>query len=691
MTEQIDAGALRLEGELRKGRLTRMVNPRAGLALQFPADRACFWVEVESDGATRRLSAADMEFRIDGEEAGSFGDPATGLVVTLAWEPHGTDAATCTLAFRLTRLSTRVTALCFETPGPVCVSTTKNDTLVYPAAGGIRIERPTCELFRDMEIESAHWKNRTLNAIASGFDLEERDGQVDFGYPYSARCSMQWMDYYGERGGIYLAAHDDGFDPAFLGVRATRGKEGLVLRVEKHFARRTGSWQGRFVLALHAGDWHRGADLYRSFFKHCHPTFRRAPVFVRRAPGLFCHYDFKWQDGSIHHRFADLPALADEARANGFTDLLVAGWNTGGFDSLYPDFKPAEALGGEAALKAAITQVQQKGCRLSLYTNAFSYDTAHPAYPQEGRQWAVKRPDQAPIIAGWGSRSLAGMCNSVPGWRQTVRDNVRYIVEELGADGVYIDQLAVSPQRCYDLNHEHTCGWIANNRSLVAEIRSALGPDLGESVFLYSEWLTDLLALELDAQLIHTCWMQGVQYAFPEMFRYTFPEVMLLDQVLQKPWPGNPATVEGAHVQAVFCREFITGLYFWTYDHVPLTPAFGEFFRNAVALRQSFADDFADGIFRDTTGLKEISPHVSAKRFELPDGGQLVAIWNRTASAGIVRLTHAVTGHLVSRDIGGVEATTKLSGEDRIPFPATPLSLHRVTNEQERQTALTRQ
>jgi len=660
----IRLGELTLLGDPARGVLSGVRNRAAGAAIAFDAPGPVWRLTAERDGRTTTLDPRACDLQALSEREGAFRHADTGITVRLAWEAEAPDAAACVLSFDVADPAVTVTRLTFLTPDAVRLDGTGPDVLVYPYAGGVRIERPAEELFVRPDVRTAAWRDRFLSVRERGFDLEECDGAVDFGYSYSGRCSMMWLDYFAGRGGVYLACHDPDFEHAFLGVTARRGEAGLRLRIEKRFNRRLAAWSGRFVLGLHEGDWHHGARLYRAFFDRCGRAIRRPPARVARGPGLLCHYDFKWQDGAITHRFEEIPRLAEEARALGFCDLLIAGWNTGGFDNLYPDFRPAPELGGEAALAAGLRAAQAQGSRVYLYTNAFSYDDRHPEYARRGLRWAVKDRHGAPFGVQWGSRLLAGMCNSVADWRATVKANVRYIVETVGADGAYIDQLAVSPRECHDPAHTHARGWIAE-----------LGPELNARVFLFSEWLTDALATRLDAQLMHTCWAAGLRYAFPEMFRYTFPEAMVIDQVLQKPWPGDPQDVEGSRVEEVFCREFITGIQFWTYDHVPCAQRFGALFRKAIALRQAFAETFAEARFVDDTLGCDAPEGVVLKAFTTSHDA-LLAVWNRTGKTGTLGLHQPVTCELIARDLDGAGGRSRLRACETIPLPDSVLSLH---------------
>jgi hypothetical protein len=449
---------------------------------------------------------------------------------------------------------------------------------------------------------------------------------------------MTWLDYYCETGGLYLASHDPLFEKTELVVNARNDNASLEFAILKTFNRRMMRGTADFALGLHEGDWHRGAEIYRRFFDSTGERMKKPASFMRKAPGIMCHYDFKWQNGTVNHHFKDIPRLHLESRENGFNALLVAGWNVNGFDNSYPDFRPDPELGTERELKKAVEIVHENDGEIFFYVNAYSFDTSSPDYPKFGAKCAVKTMDGDVIGGQWGDRFLAGMCNSCAEWRAKVKDNIRYVLETLGADGVYIDQLAGTPQTCFDNEHEHEASWRLNYQTLIAEAVSELGKPLAGRVFLFSEWLSDILATRLDAQLIHTCWGSGRKYAFPEMFKYAFPETMLFDQILQKPWGGIPAEVEGRHAKNVICQMFVNDIKYWCYDHVPDAPETGVFLKKTIELLKTIQENSPVEKFVDDLPIAEIDGEAVVKAYETPRGDYRFRVWNQTGEPGAFRL-----------------------------------------------------
>ena len=675
----VGLGQLDITGNLALGILQSVSNRRAGMTVTLDPTRACWYLDLERERRESRVEPKDFHSEISSPTECACRHVETGTRVRLQWRALEDDAVAATISVAMVRGGARLRRVGFRLPGYLRVAGPgERDTLVYPYVAGTRIEDPARELFRPASIRSAKWNDRFLSVREHGFDHEADGGVVDFVHDYSGRCSMSWMDYTGPRGGLYLAVHDPALEHGRLGVRARRGAPGLEMRVEKVFNRTVKEWSGDFVLALHGGDWRRGADIYRRWFKSAFPSIRRAPPHVRQGPGVVCHYDFKWQDGTITHRFVDLPVLMKEARTHGFNSLLVAGWNHGGFDNNYPEFRPDPDLGGEDDLRRAVQTVHDMGGKVYFYVNAFSFDVAHRDYAAFGRGAAIKDARGAAFSMRWGRRELAGMCNSVAAWHRHVKDNVRYVLSTLGADGVYLDQLAVRPQMCYDPNHAHRASWVANNVNLLREMRRELADEgLGDAV-LFSEFITDALATQLDFQLCHTSWIAGVRYAFPEMFRYTFPEATLIDQVLQKPWAGDPPEVEEDHFREVVSRQFIAGVQYWVFDHILMNPRIWEFFDRVVALRRKGQRYFADGDFLDTPAVSGRPPHerIAVKAYRLEGCSVMFAVWNRPGLPGEFRLGTPLEGRLTVCALDDSETSEEdVRHHETICYPASPLSL----------------
>jgi Domain of unknown function (DUF6259) len=665
-----DFGVLRLRGDFCHGQLESIMNLESGLYFDFGNSMDLFSLVIEEGDQISIIKVSEFKRH---PVTGLFTHPDKDVQIAIEWLEYETDTALCRFKFTTGDRLITVRKIIFELPGCVVFPDDHGpDFLVYPRAGGMIVPAPSRELFRKKKVKTAKWQDRHLSVWEHGFDFPHEGGAHSLNFS----PSMTWLDYFCDKGGLYLASHDPQFEQTEIIVEAKHPKSGLNFKIIKTLNRQILKYETDFAIGLHKGDWHRGADIYRKFFNSTGRKIKKLPEFMKNSPGIMCHYDFKWQDGHINHRFCDIPALHSKAVIDGFSEILIAGWNINGFDNFYPDFRPDPELGTEQELIEAIKTVKASGGKVFFYVNAYSFDEQSPDFAEAGNKWAVKKQDNSKQSGQWGSSVLVGMCNSCSGWREKVKDNIRYIIEKLGASGVYIDQLNVTPQTCYDTTHRHEKSWKLNNFQIIDEVRKEMGPEYDEKILLFSEWLTDILATELDAQLIHVCWMGGLKYAFPEMFRYTFPEAALFDQVLQKPWGAVPREIEADHVKDVICRMFINGILFWTYDHVPDTTGIGIFFKQAVELKKRVSKYLATSKFVDDIPIAEVSGTAEIKSYELPDGQICFCVWNKKKEPGRLNLKQPINAaSIITYDFAGSSIITVESPIKTINIPASELSV----------------
>lgn len=111
------------------------------------------------------------------------------------------------------------------------------------------------------------------------------------------------------------------------------------------------------TLALHGGNWYEGAEIYKA----SRPKRERKPLgWFGNSIAVCAHYDFKYQNGGVVHRFSDIPSLAATANEQGGDHLLISGWHTDGFDNGFPDYRPDADLGTEEELRSAISGAHER-------------------------------------------------------------------------------------------------------------------------------------------------------------------------------------------------------------------------------------------------------------------------------------------------------------------------------------------
>lgn len=100
---------------------------------------------------------------------------------------------------------------------------------------------------------------------------------------------------------------------------------------------------GPVALEVHRGDWHTASKIYRKWFDRYYPVAR---------PADWLRKEHAWQsiilansEDVVVHRFSELPQLASDAKKYGITTFEILGWDLGGIDRGYPQYRPNPLFG----------------------------------------------------------------------------------------------------------------------------------------------------------------------------------------------------------------------------------------------------------------------------------------------------------------------------------------------------------
>ena len=216
-------------------------------------------------------------------------------------------------------------------------------------------------------------------------------------------------------------------------------------------------------------------------------------------------------------------------------------------------------------------------------------------------------------------------------WRKQLLNTVNYLTHEIGADSMYLDQLAMATSvKCYNPEHEHghtRNNWNEGYSKLIQEMIADYDPE--GMAFLY-EGNNDVFGPGSSAQLITT---HGGVGTLPEVYRYTFPDQVLTDMMN----PRRNSAMRPEHVARkstmMLYRAFVCGMYFWCYDlewdnNWRRDPEQHERLKKTVALRVKWLKTYGFGTFRDNVGIVSAPKDQMVKRYEI-DGGMLIAAANK--------------------------------------------------------------
>lgn len=519
--------------------------------------------------------------------------------------------------------------------------TWRDDSLAFPLNAGELIHNPVETYEKQPSVVGWKWQNYYYSYIIDGVSrTREPDGSFVREASYSGPLSMLWMDYFGEEGGLCLMCRNGGKVASLRTETFGQIRPGMGLSIVHCPPGGKGVWNSpECVTALHDGDWHWAADTYRSEFAPQREPLSRTPEWFRKSPGLAAHYDFKYQCGGVVHRFADIPALFDKAQELGLDHLLLAGWHKDGFDNGFPRYSPDPELGTPEELAASVGKVRGRGGHVSFYLNSRLSNDRYDDLRQQREKWVAKDRDGNCVKEkyGDGGLSFSVMCPNESGWRMTISNAVEWLVKEVGADCVYLDQMCMAPPvLCFNENHSHPHdAWNDGYSLMLREVRSAT---LGDKMGILYEGVSDLHGQEASGQLIST-FFNHHSGAFPELYKYTFPEQILVDML----YPLKGQAMRPVHVaqkgREIMDRAFLIGSYYWCYDleednTFDNDPEMKAYLIRMIRLRREWLDKFGHGVFRDTQGILTATGGLQVKLYTLGSRGILLAIANPSETEG---------------------------------------------------------
>src|SRR5581483_3725122 len=447
---------------------------------------------------------------------------------------------------------------------------------------------------------------------------------------YAGGASMPWLDVVDPEGGLYVGCHDPSFGVTILEV-ATEGPAGpaggtldIVVRHWVDIAAGATWTSPPVFVAAHAPDWRQGADIYRRWFDSAVPgPAPDAGVWWERS--LIWMTMMKTADGRVRHHFADLPSVARAAAADGAHVVAPFGWSMGGFDSRNPEFFPDLELGGPTAMRDAFAQVRgETGVAIMSYLNARLFSLDVPDFATLGRSWAALPDGQTLDTEEYGGRKFAVMCADCAAWTDLQAGFGESLVGGHGTSLVYFDQVAAGrPVRCGNPAHAHAHGsWNQAYRAFLGEARARAAAHDG-GVALSIEGAADLYGAHAIIQSDPGLLFKGRRFHFPELFRYTFPEIILADLVY---FPASTSLYEGVPTVAVdqarasLYRALLNGCVLGALDPDPDDPWWQEA-RDLLQLRGAAGAWLARCRFRHTLGL-ELDGPAEGRLFVGEDGDE---------------------------------------------------------------------
>lgn len=352
-------------------------------------------------------------------------------------------------------------------------------------------------------------------------------------YP-SYGASMQYLAFWNTatRRGVYYGLHDP--SPAYKKIFFEKKKndkfvtlKAIMPLTDIDVGGNSQTLYGSCVWQLFDGDWYEAAMLYREFFLK-YAVWKPEINDGGRTdnPDWFKTATHWWRVRMKD----DEQYVEDILRANADLEydspVHLYDWFVIPYDNDYPHYFPYKD-----AFYTGVKRLQANGVRVMPYINGRLWDTRDRG--MEDFEWSEKAYPNCtkdrggePFIEIYSSKEADGssvrnsiMCPSTACWQEKVTEIVSKLLNEVGVDGVYIDQIAAAqPYPCEDRGHAHRPGggswWVESYNNLLDHV-SRIMP---EGSALSTECTADPFMKHMQAYLTWL-WVHNNQVpAFPAIY-----------------------------------------------------------------------------------------------------------------------------------------------------------------------------
>jgi hypothetical protein len=474
---------------------------------------------------------------------------------------------------------------------------------------------------------------------------ELKRGAWDEAYTYQqpygqAWCTMQLLAAYAETTtrsqatGLYLAVHDPHGSTKDISAQSDPPNSALTLAYDTP-APNIGlpgngfTFSGEAVWQLLRGDWYDAAQIYRAWAsQHARWWPKLGPAGRSDTPAWMRELSAWVQAGFVPgttNGLAPSDSLAPVKRFHELVDVPVAlhwyAWHQIPFDNDYPHYFPAKEGFAEA-----VRELQQTGVYIMPYINGRLWDTRD--HGTEDFEFSVlalpaatKDEHGEPYTESYGSKEadntpvkLAVMCPTTKLWQTRVHDIVMRLINEVGVDSVYIDQVAAAkPTLCMDATHEHPLGgghwWNEGYYQMIGRIQT----ELPEGRMITTECNAEAFIPWFDGYLTWHWQLDNMVPVFPAIYGGTV-------QTFGRAYDGNAlAKRMKAGQQLVFGEQ--VG---WFNPAIIEDPSMAAYLRQVIRLRHALRRYFYAGRMLRPPQLSAV-PQVKADwQFALVSGDDWV-------------------------------------------------------------------
>lgn len=347
----------------------------------------------------------------------------------------------------------------------------------------------------------------TSAGYGAQYDLPSDGGAIESRYPSVTGC-MQTVMVHDRKSTWYYAAYDTSACTKTFSVRGGQQQVTFVQQIPASYA--WTSPDGDFTLPWSTVFCREDDTWENTVLKHYRPftfTVRWGGKLLRER------YIVPWiKDADIWIRpknmFPQVVGALEKA-----VDYYGAGtgvhwyhWHRIPYDTNYPEYFPArEGFIGE------VGRIQGKGAHVTPYTNGRLWDPATRSYKEKGHLASCRRRDGTLYTEIYPTSNIINTvtCPGSDIWQETLKGFAVRAIEELGTDGLYIDQIgAAASEPCYAPNHNHAPGgggwWPEAYRRIICGLREgAFGKEYAITTEENGECYLDLFDMMLIVNTPH--------------------------------------------------------------------------------------------------------------------------------------------------------------------------------------------
>lgn len=419
----------------------------------------------------------------------------------------------------------------------------KEDIIYFPNGLGTRVEDPW-KFMQDM----------------TGVWYQHDEYEIFWHYHYP-RATMGWFGIESQNHFLYVARYDKEARHCFMTVKQRIHAKPTNLMVGfDHFPMaRPGEKMviPSTVIGMLEGDWRAGADLYRAWADKTFFSVPKKDRWVQEMVG-WQRIIMRSQYGEDYYKASDLPKIYEEGAKRGIHTIFLFAWWKEGMDRNYPTYQEPYP-GAFQELSDNIKKVQDMGGHIILECNCHFMDPHNDFYKQNGEyirlldingnevRPAFVYPGRGELRASYGAHQFPLCCSGTEMWRNQVLSQLKQM-GDLGADCVFADCFCGCPyQPCFNDRHEHGARvdeeWIYHRKFFEDAVKYC---DENAKVFA-GEVVTDVAAPYV--QFIHG--LVNVDFKiksnqFPQLFRYTFPEVITTERGIRDSEGDAPKRMRAA-------------------------------------------------------------------------------------------------------------------------------------------------